>query len=60
MAENDPFAALEPKSVLSDVITQEIINPVPGNSLLTFIDTLTEFEKGLLIGLIIILIMTEI
>jgi len=59
MAENDPFAALDTQPSLQSVIAQEVINPIPGNSLLTIIETLTEFEKGLLIAFILIYLLQE-
>ena len=58
MAIYDPFAAYEPQTTTASLITSEIINPVPGNSLLEL--NLSEFEKGLLIAFILIYLMGEI
>jgi len=58
MAIYDPFAEFEPQPLLSTIVTTEIINPVPGNSLLEL--NLTDFEKGLLIAFILIYLMGEI
>jgi len=59
MAIYDPFAAYEPQQPsLSSLITSEVVNPLPGNSLLEL--NLSEFEKGLLIAFILIYLMGEI
>jgi len=58
MAIYDPFAAYEPQPSLSSLITSEVVNPLPGNSLLEL--NLSEFEKGLLIAFILIYLMGEI
>lgn len=58
MAINDPFAALESQPNLQSLIISEVVNPLPGNSLFEL--NLTDFEKGLLIGFILIYLIQEI
>lgn len=57
MVEYDPFAALEPQPTLQSLVISEVINPIPGNSLLSL--NFTEFQKGLLIGLLIYYLISE-
>ena len=54
----DPFTTLEPKTELSNVVIQEVINPVPGNSVLSL--QLTDFQKGLIVGFILIYMLKEL
>jgi hypothetical protein len=62
MAEYDPFSTLDVQAAaeaVEDIITQEIVNPIPYNSLFN-LDVMTEFEKGLIIAFILIYIAGEL